>query len=183
MYDPNSKRWPKPEVETLIQLRGDLESKFQEAGPKGMLWEEISAGMTCLGYDRNAKRCKEKWENINKYYRKAKESNKKRSESAKTCPYFQQLDALYGKGTLGTQQSGKADKDQLEELHGDRYQVASGDTQDESGPIEDIDGPFTRLAAGAASSASNGVPAHLFSSPENGISGNQGKSKKAKRIP
>ncbi|CAM6062714.1 unnamed protein product, partial [Sphagnum tenellum] len=92
MYDPNSKRWPKPEVETLIQLRGDLESKFQEAGPKGMLWEEISAGMTCLGYDRNAKRCKEKWENINKYYRKAKESNKKRSESTKTCPYFQQLD-------------------------------------------------------------------------------------------
>ncbi|XP_038708577.1 uncharacterized protein LOC120003632 [Tripterygium wilfordii] len=31
-------------------------------GPKGPLWEEISVGMTRLGYKRNSKRCKEKWE-------------------------------------------------------------------------------------------------------------------------
>lgn len=48
-----------------------------------------------LGYNRSAKRCKEKWENINKYYKKVKESNKKRSEDSKTCQYFQQLEAIY----------------------------------------------------------------------------------------
>lgn len=101
IFDPNSKRWPKPEVLALIKLRSGLEQKFHEAGPKGPLWEEISSGMACLGYNRNAKRCKEKWENINKYFRKAKESNKKRPENAKTCPYFHQLDALYRKKTLG----------------------------------------------------------------------------------
>ncbi|GLJ46336.1 hypothetical protein SUGI_0976580 [Cryptomeria japonica] len=101
IFDPNSKRWPKPEVLALIKLRSGLEHKFHEAGPKGPLWEEISSGMACLGYNRNAKRCKEKWENINKYFRKAKESNKKRPENAKTCPYFHQLDALYRKKTLG----------------------------------------------------------------------------------
>lgn len=55
-----------------------------------------------MGYKRSAKRCKEKWENINKYFKKVKESNKKRPEDAKTCPYFHQLDALYRKKLLGS---------------------------------------------------------------------------------
>lgn len=91
----SSSRWPKVEVEALIRLRTELDCKYQENGPKGPLWEEISAGMKKLGYNRNAKRCKEKWENINKYFKKVKESNKKRPEDSKTCPYFHQLDALY----------------------------------------------------------------------------------------
>ncbi|CAN6304574.1 unnamed protein product [Urochloa humidicola] len=98
-----SSRWPKVEVHALIQLRSNLDTRYQEAGPKGPLWEEISAGMRRLGYSRNAKRCKEKWENINKYFKKVKESNKKRPEDAKTCPYFHQLDALYrNKATLSS---------------------------------------------------------------------------------
>lgn len=51
--------------------------------------------MKKLGYDRNAKRCKEKWENINKYYRRVKESHKRRPEDSKTCPYFHLLDSVY----------------------------------------------------------------------------------------
>lgn len=94
-----SSRWPKAEVHVLIKLRSGLESRYRDAGPKGPLWEEISAGMKDMGYNRNAKRCKEKWENINKYFKKVKESNKKRPEDAKTCPYFHQLDALYRKKT------------------------------------------------------------------------------------
>ncbi|KAL0313093.1 UNVERIFIED_CONTAM: Trihelix transcription factor GTL1 [Sesamum radiatum] len=96
-----SSRWPKAEVLALIKLRSSLESRYQEAGPKGPLWEEISAGMQRMGYNRNAKRCKEKWENINKYFKKVKESNKKRSEDSKTCPYFNELDALYRKKVVG----------------------------------------------------------------------------------
>lgn len=99
-YDPNNKRWPKPEILSLIRLRTSMEPRFQEAGAKGPLWEEISASMSCLGYERSAKRCKEKWENINKYFRKAKDSNRKRPENSKTCPYFQQLESLYGQGAL-----------------------------------------------------------------------------------
>ncbi|KAF8103201.1 hypothetical protein N665_0188s0151 [Sinapis alba] len=91
----SSSRWPKVEIEALIKLRTNLDSKYQENGPKGPLWEEISAGMKRLGFNRNSKRCKEKWENINKYFKKVKESNKKRPDDSKTCPYFHQLDALY----------------------------------------------------------------------------------------
>ncbi|KAK9273340.1 hypothetical protein L1049_018149 [Liquidambar formosana] len=90
-------RWPKAEVEALIRVRSSLELRFQEPGLKGPLWEEISSLMASIGYIRSAKRCKEKWENINKYFRKTKESAKKRSQMSKTCPYFEQLDQLYSR--------------------------------------------------------------------------------------
>ncbi|KVH99611.1 Myb-like domain-containing protein [Cynara cardunculus var. scolymus] len=88
----------KREHDLLVQERSMVAAKdaaYQESGPKGPLWEEISSAMRKLGYNRNAKRCKEKWENINKYYKKVKESSKKRPEDSKTCPYFHQLDAIY----------------------------------------------------------------------------------------
>ncbi|KAL8466915.1 hypothetical protein ACS0TY_035840 [Phlomoides rotata] len=90
-----SSRWPKAEVQALINLRTSLDTKYQENGPKGPLWEEISSAMGKIGYNRSSKRCKEKWENINKYFKKVKESNKKRPEDSKTCPYFHQLEAIY----------------------------------------------------------------------------------------
>ncbi|KAL8061661.1 hypothetical protein ABFX02_02G100200 [Erythranthe guttata] len=104
------KRWPRDEVLALINLRCKLSGsssssnsnedvehgEMVSAAAKGIpLWERISQGMMELGYKRNAKRCKEKWENINKYFRKTKDSNKKRSINSRTCPYFQQLTSLY----------------------------------------------------------------------------------------
>ncbi|KAK8692159.1 hypothetical protein V6N13_075636 [Hibiscus sabdariffa] len=94
-YTGSSSRWPKAEVQALIELRSRLDNKYHDGGPKGPLWEEISGAMKRLGYNRNAKRCKEKWENINKYFKKVKDNQKKRPEDSKTCPYFHQLDALY----------------------------------------------------------------------------------------
>ncbi|RZC23952.1 trihelix transcription factor GT-2-like [Glycine soja] len=91
----SSSRWPKAEVHDLIRLRTSLEIKYQENGPKAPLWEDISIAMQRLGYNRSAKRCKEKWENINKYFKKVRESSKERREDSKTCPYFHELEALY----------------------------------------------------------------------------------------
>ncbi|KAL4186828.1 hypothetical protein AMTRI_Chr09g36020 [Amborella trichopoda] len=93
-----SRRWPRAEVQALIRVRTRLEFKFREPGGKGALWEDVSATMAGLGYSRSAKRCKEKWENINKYFRKTKGNARKRPLHSKTCPYFHQLDMLYGKG-------------------------------------------------------------------------------------
>lgn len=101
----SSSRWPRAEVESLILLKTDLDMKYQDNGPKGPLWEEISTCMKKMGYDRSAKRCKEKWENINKYYKRVKESNKKRPEDSKTCPYFSMLDSLYAKKSKKPQYS------------------------------------------------------------------------------
>ncbi|OAY44220.1 trihelix transcription factor GTL2 [Manihot esculenta] len=96
------KRWPKDEVLALINLRSNLynSNEDKETTVKAPLWERISQGMSELGYKRSAKRCKEKWENINKYFRKTKDVNKKRSVDSRTCPYFDQLNTLYNQGTL-----------------------------------------------------------------------------------
>lgn len=183
--DPNSKRWPKPEVLTLIKLRSDMESRFQEAGPKGPLWEEISQGMACLGYNRNQKRCKEKWENINKYFRKTKESNKKRPENAKTCPYFHQLEVLYRQGVLGTPNNKQVSKvsadsparelvDHQAVPLAHRIEAAAG----KGGDTEMLKMlPAAAEAVQNAASAGNGTPSaavHFFSSPENGSSAERG---------
>ncbi|XP_050208130.1 trihelix transcription factor DF1-like [Mercurialis annua] len=98
-----SSRWPKEEIEALIRLRANLDTQYQDNGSKGPLWEEISASMKKMGYNRNAKRCKEKWENMNKYFKRVKENNKKRPGDSKTCPYYHLLDALY------SQKTGKVD--------------------------------------------------------------------------
>ncbi|XP_062024180.1 trihelix transcription factor GT-2-like isoform X2 [Rosa rugosa] len=95
--DQTNSRWPQSEVEALIRVRSNIESKFQEPGLKGPLWEQVSASMASLGYQRSAKRCKEKWENINKYFRKTKNSPKKRPQQSKTCSYFNKLDQLYSR--------------------------------------------------------------------------------------
>lgn len=101
------KRWPKDEVLALINLRSSFygSNEDKEATVKAPLWERISQRMLELGYKRSAKRCKEKWENINKYFRKTKDVNKKRSADSRTCPYFHQLSTLYNQGTLGVPHS------------------------------------------------------------------------------
>ncbi|KAE8661993.1 Trihelix transcription factor GTL1 [Hibiscus syriacus] len=136
--EPASSRWPKAEVLVLINLRSGLEARYQEAVPKGPLWEEISAGMSRMGYKRSAKRCKEKWENINKYFKKVKESNKKRPEDAKTCPYFHQLDALYRKKILGggTSSGSFSDHNRTEEESSRQHQDTKDPPQSTAAPTQ-----------------------------------------------
>ncbi|WVY93368.1 hypothetical protein V8G54_032456 [Vigna mungo] len=110
--DDVGRRWPRDEVLALINLRctsvsnnNNSGSEEKEGNNKGPLWERISQGMSEVGYKRSAKRCKEKWENINKYFRKTKDVNKKRSLNSRTCPYFHQLSCLYGQGKIVAAQS------------------------------------------------------------------------------
>lgn len=98
--DPSNNRWPDVEVQALIAVRTALEHKFGHMGSKGSIWEEIAGALQGMGYNRSAKKCKEKWENINKYYRRTVGSGKKRPVNSKTCPYFDELDNLYRNGSL-----------------------------------------------------------------------------------
>lgn len=192
-FDPNSSRWPKPEVHALIKLRTGLEPRYQDAGPKGPLWEEISAGMARLGYSRSSKRCKEKWENINKYYKKVKESNKKRPEDAKTCPYFHQLEQLYKKkvfGNAGKQEHPNQDDARIEQL------PAGGNNNSDRTERQSTDGILVIVPPPGSSSDvknsnsnpnNNGPPilsssgamqATFFTNPENGTGADQRALKK-----
>lgn len=100
--DPSSRRWPQAEVQSLISLRTSLEHKFRATGSKGSIWEEISVEMQKMGYNRSAKKCKEKWENMNKYFKRTIGTGKASIANGKTCPYFQELDVLYRNGVVNT---------------------------------------------------------------------------------
>ncbi|XP_050917140.1 trihelix transcription factor GTL2 [Lathyrus oleraceus] len=110
----DKRRWPRDEVLALINLKCTTSAMNRRMNKKeknsdnnkGPVWERISEGMSELGYKRSAKRCKEKWENINKYFRKTKDgvvNKKKRRMDSRTCPYFYQLTSLYNQ----QQQHGK----------------------------------------------------------------------------
>ncbi|XP_051149085.1 trihelix transcription factor PTL-like [Andrographis paniculata] len=94
-------RWPRQETLALLEIRSKLDSKFKEANQKGPLWEEISRIMLDEhGYQRSGKKCREKFENLYKYYKKTKEGKAGRQDG-KHYRFFRQLEALYGGGGGG----------------------------------------------------------------------------------
>ncbi|XP_073156875.1 trihelix transcription factor PTL-like isoform X1 [Henckelia pumila] len=92
-------RWPRQETLTLLEIRSRLDSKFKEANQKGPLWDEVSRIMSEEhAYQRSGKKCREKFENLYKYYKKTKEGKAGRQDG-KHYRFFRQLEALYGTET------------------------------------------------------------------------------------
>uniref|UniRef100_A0A7C8YL96 Myb-like domain-containing protein n=1 Tax=Opuntia streptacantha TaxID=393608 RepID=A0A7C8YL96_OPUST len=97
--DGGSARWPRQETLTLLEIRSRLHHKFKEANQKGPLWDEVARIMSEEhGYQRSGKKCREKFENLYKYYKKTKEGKAGRQDG-KHYRFFRQLEALYGAST------------------------------------------------------------------------------------
>ncbi|RRT43141.1 hypothetical protein B296_00041680 [Ensete ventricosum] len=92
-------RWPRQETLTLLEVRSRLDSSFREAARKGPLWDEVSRIMAEEhGYQRSGKKCREKLENLYKYYKKTKEGKAGRQDG-KNYRFCRQLEALYGESS------------------------------------------------------------------------------------
>ncbi|KAK7268433.1 hypothetical protein RIF29_21131 [Crotalaria pallida] len=98
-FDPGNNRWPRQETLSLLEIRSRLDSKFRESNLKAPLWNEISRIMAEeFGYQRSGKKCKEKFENLYKYYKKTKEGKASRQDG-KHYRFFRQLEAICGEST------------------------------------------------------------------------------------
>ncbi|KAI3984874.1 hypothetical protein MKX01_004642 [Papaver californicum] len=98
-------RWPRQETLKLLEIRSSLDNKFKEANQKGPLWDEVARIMAEEhGYQRSGKKCREKFENLYKYYKKTKEGKSGRQDG-KNYRFFRQLEALYGETTNSHQLS------------------------------------------------------------------------------
>ncbi|KAL0365951.1 UNVERIFIED_CONTAM: Trihelix transcription factor GT-2 [Sesamum radiatum] len=86
-------RWPRQETLALLKIRSDMDVAFRDASLKGPLWEEVSRKMAELGFQRSAKKCKEKFENVYKYHKRTKDGRASKSDG-KTYRFFDQLEAL-----------------------------------------------------------------------------------------
>ncbi|XP_061340307.1 trihelix transcription factor PTL-like [Gastrolobium bilobum] len=97
--DASTGRWPRQETLTLLEIRSRLDHKFKEANQKGPLWDEVSRIMSEEhGYQRSGKKCREKFENLYKYYKKTREGKAGRQDG-KHYRFFRQLEALYGENS------------------------------------------------------------------------------------
>ncbi|RDY08375.1 Trihelix transcription factor PTL, partial [Mucuna pruriens] len=95
-FDSGNNRWPRQETLSLLEIRSRLDSKFRENNQKAPLWNDISRIMAEeFGYQRSGKKCKEKFENLYKYYKKTKEGKASRQDG-KHYRFFRQLEAICG---------------------------------------------------------------------------------------
>ncbi|KAG0497368.1 hypothetical protein HPP92_002059 [Vanilla planifolia] len=95
-FCPPQGRWPRQETLTLLEIRTRLDPKFRESGQKAALWDEIARIMAEeYGYQRSGRKCREKLDNLYKYYKKTKEGKAGRQDG-KHYRFFRQLEALYG---------------------------------------------------------------------------------------
>eukprot|EP00250_Pteridium_aquilinum_P010424 c19379_g2_i1 orf=78-1250(+) len=89
-------RWPRQEALALLKIRSEMDAAFKDSSLKGPLWEEISRKLAEMGFHRSGKKCKEKFENVHKYYKRTKDGKTGRQDG-RSYRFFTQLEALYGK--------------------------------------------------------------------------------------
>ncbi|KAM7463827.1 hypothetical protein LguiA_031948 [Lonicera macranthoides] len=99
-FNNEMSRWGRQETLTLLEVRSLLHHTFKDAAvPKAPLWDQVSRIMREEhGYHRSGKKCKEKFENLYKYYKKTKECKNGRQDG-KTYRFFRQLEALCGESS------------------------------------------------------------------------------------
>ncbi|XP_068646107.1 ribonuclease J-like [Aristolochia californica] len=84
--------WKSEEVKKLIELRGELDSRFQVVKGRMVLWEEISVKMLKYGISRSPAQCKSLWASQIKKYEESKAG--KRGKEA--WPYYDDVNKILG---------------------------------------------------------------------------------------
>uniref|UniRef100_A0A2N9EKV9 Myb-like domain-containing protein n=1 Tax=Fagus sylvatica TaxID=28930 RepID=A0A2N9EKV9_FAGSY len=83
-------KWKPEEVKKLIDLRGELHSRFQVVKGRMALWEEISGNLSSDGINRSPGQCKSLWASLVQKY----EETKNEKKSKKSWPYFEDMNRI-----------------------------------------------------------------------------------------
>eukprot|EP01018_Ginkgo_biloba_P034064 Gb_26634 [translate_table: standard] len=89
---PTSKRqkWKPNETLKLIEMRGNLDSRFKTEESKKILWKEISAALQEHGIERSPDQCKSLWSSLVKKH----ESVLRGEKTKKVWPFFTDMDKV-----------------------------------------------------------------------------------------
>ncbi|KAL2455198.1 Trihelix transcription factor GT-4 [Abeliophyllum distichum] len=87
-YDPKStapkkraETWVQEETRSLISLRREIDSSFNTSKSNKHLWDQISIKMRERGFDRSPTMCTDKWRNLLKEFKKAKQNQDSNQDS------------------------------------------------------------------------------------------------------
>lgn len=94
--------WVQDETRSLIALRREMDGLFNTSKSNKHLWEQISAKMREKGFDRSPTMCTDKWRNLLKEFKKAKEHQDRGSGSAKMS-YYKEIEEILRERTKNVQ--------------------------------------------------------------------------------
>ncbi|CAI9117334.1 OLC1v1018710C2 [Oldenlandia corymbosa var. corymbosa] len=83
-------KWKPEEIKKLIQMRGELQSRFQVLKGRMILWEEISSNLSSCGINRSPAQCKSLWASLVQKYEESKCDVKSREK----WPHFGDMDRI-----------------------------------------------------------------------------------------
>ncbi|KAG5523082.1 hypothetical protein RHGRI_035031 [Rhododendron griersonianum] len=78
-------KWTPDEVMKLIDMRGQLHSRFQVVKRRMSLWEEISSNLLADGINRTPGQCRSQWTSLVKKYKESKSDKQKILLSLSQC--------------------------------------------------------------------------------------------------
>lgn len=61
------------------------------------IWQDIADALAKEGHNFSHLQCEDKWKYLKKIYVETKDKNKESGTPENTCPYFNELDEIYGK--------------------------------------------------------------------------------------
>ncbi|XP_028765043.1 ribonuclease J isoform X2 [Neltuma alba] len=82
-------KWKPEEVKKLIDMRGELNERFQVVKGRMILWEEISQKLLADGINRSPGQCKSLWTSLIQKYEEIKNGKNK-----KGWPYLEDMDRI-----------------------------------------------------------------------------------------
>ncbi|KAG4943186.1 hypothetical protein JHK82_047360 [Glycine max] len=83
-------KWKHEEVKKLIDMRGELNDRFQVVKGRMALWEEISQNLLANGISRSPGQCKSLWTSLLQKYEEVKNEKKNK----KKWPYFEDMERI-----------------------------------------------------------------------------------------
>ncbi|KAL5505999.1 hypothetical protein EMCRGX_G007556 [Ephydatia muelleri] len=90
--------WSTEEVHTLVGVWGaaDVQRQLDGVTRNKKIYQEIATSHNAYGYDRTWEQCRVKVKNLIQKYKQVKDRNGVTGETRRTCPFYNELDAILG---------------------------------------------------------------------------------------
>ncbi|KAK2987179.1 hypothetical protein RJ640_030771 [Escallonia rubra] len=89
--------WVQEETRTLISLRRETDLLFNTSKSNRHLWDQISGKMRDKGFDRSPTMCTDKWRNLLKEFKKAKQQQDRSGGNGPAkMSYYKEIDEILG---------------------------------------------------------------------------------------
>ena len=98
MASSKGQTWTHKEILALIHIWSDstVQSQLDGASRTADIWGDVAGRLRAAGFDRTAKQCKDKMNNLKQYYKDLKDGHNKSGHDRSNWPYSDLMDDVLG---------------------------------------------------------------------------------------